>query len=111
MTFSRRCHGRDRIDQEAVRGGDRLIALLEDGVGKQLRISLEPARSDAVGSGPWARPFASRSTRTFPRIVLQMRRGILVDGNSLRRRPERRLVGRELEDLAARLGHRVLPGV
>ena len=103
-------HGRDRVHQKAVRGGDRLVALAEIGVRQQVEDFIRAgAADDAVGvEAEGAADRLAQHPRGAFRIVLQMRRDVLVNGHGLRRRPERRLVGRQLEHLAARLRHRGL---
>ena len=101
-------HRRDRVHQKAVRGGDRLVAMAEIGVRQQIEDFVRAgAADDAVGVEPeGAADRLAQHPRGAFRIVLQMRRRLLVDFHRLRRRPERGLVGRQLEHLAARLRHR-----
>ena len=105
-------HRRDRIHQEAVGCRDRLIATAEIGVRQQIEDLVGAgAADDAVGIEPeGAADRLAQQPRCAFRIVLQMRRGLLIGRNGLRRGPERRLVGRQLEHLAARLRHRALAG-
>ncbi len=94
----------DLVEQEAVLGENRLVALAEIGVrqhGQQL-----------VGAGP--ADDARRVEAVVGRNGIAQRRGIAVGvalqgagalaegGNRLRARPERRLVGRQLDRLHAR---------
>src|SRR6201999_1798944 len=67
------------------------------------------AADDAVGieAEGMADRLAQHSRGAF-RIVLEMARGLFVDLHRLRRGPERRLIGGQLEYLAPRLGHRSL---
>ena len=105
-------HRRDRIDQKAVGGRDRLVAAAQIGVRQQVEDFVgagaadDPIRVEPEGA---ADRLAQHARGAF-RIVLQMRRGVAVDRHGLRRGPERRLVGRQLEHLAARLRHRALAG-
>src|SRR6516165_723443 len=69
------------------------------------------AADDAVGVEP--KGAADRLTQDASgafRIVLKMGRRLLVGRDRLRRRAERRLIGREFEHLAAWLRHRALAG-
>ena len=102
--------GRDRIHQKAVGGGDRLVAMAEIDVRQQIEDFVGAgAADDAVGIEPeGAADRLAQHARGSFRIILQMRRGFLVDRDGLRRRAERRLVGGQLEHLAARLRHRAL---
>ena len=50
-------HGRDRIDQKAVRGRDRLVTVAEIGVGEQVEDLVRAgAADDAVGIEPEGAP-------------------------------------------------------
>src|SRR4029450_6976887 len=67
------------------------------------------AADDAVGvETEGAADRLAQHPRGAFRIVLQMISRALVEGHGLRRGPERGLVGRQLEHLAARLRHRGL---
>jgi len=105
-------HGRDRIDQKAVRRADRLVALGKIGVRQQIKDLIGAgAADDAVGIEPeGAADRLAQHPRGAFRIILQMRRGLLVDLDRLWRGAERRLVGRQLEHLAALFRHRALAG-
>ncbi len=105
-------HRRDRVDQETVGGRNRLVAMGEIGVREQIEDFVRAgAADDAVRvESEGAADRLAQHPRCALRIILQMRRGVLVDRNRLRRRPERRLVGGQLEHLAARLRHRALAG-
>ena len=105
-------HGGDRVHQKTVRGGDRLVALAEIGVRQQIEDFVRAgAADDAVGIEPvGAADRLAQHPRSAFRIVFEMRRRLLVDFLRLRRRPERGLVGGQLEHLAARLRHRRLAG-
>ena len=105
-------HGCDRVHQEAVGGGDRLIALAEIGVRQQIEDFVRArAADDAVGvEAVGAADRLAQHPRGAFRIVFEMRSRLLVDLDRLRRRPERGLVGRQLEHLAARLRYRRLAG-
>ncbi len=100
--------GRDRIHQEAVGGADRFVAMAEKGVRQQVEQLIGTgAADDAGGIEPEnAADRFAQHPRTAFRIVMQMARGLPVDLDRLRRRPERRLIGRQLEYLAPRLRHR-----
>ena len=104
--------GRDRVHQEAVGGGDRLVAMAEIGVREQIEDFVRTgAADDAVGIEPeGAADRLAQHARSAFRIVLEVVGGRLVGGNGLRRGAERRLIGRQLEHLAARLRHRALAG-
>ena len=69
-------HGRDRIDQKAMRGGDRLVALLEIGVGEQIEDLVRAgAADDAGGIEPvGAADRLAQHPRGAFRIIFQMRR-------------------------------------
>ena len=105
-------HGGDRVHQEAVGGGDRLVAVAQIGVRQQIEDFVRAgAADDAVGIEPvGAADRLAQHPRGAFRIVLQMRGRLRVDFLRLRRRPERGLVGGQLEHLAARLRHRRLAG-
>ena len=104
---------RDRIDQEAVRGVDRLVAAAEIGVRQQVQQlvgagAADDARRDrARRRGRSPRAARSPSRPDSPRRCSPTR---LIGLDRLRARPERRLVGGQLEDLrdarrAALAGH------
>ena len=103
---------RDRIDQEAVHGVDRLVAVDEIGLRQQMQeIVGAGAADDALGIEPERMPdrLAQIARRTV-RIILEMIGGGLVGRDRARARPERRLVRRQLEYLgharcAALAGH------
>ena len=105
-------HRRDRIDQKAVGGRNRLVALAEIDVRQQIEKFVGTrAADDAVGVEPEGAPdrLAQNPRRAF-RIVLQMRGDALVGFDRLRRGAERRLVGRQLEHLAAGFRLRAFAG-
>ena len=85
---------------------------LEIGVGEQIEDLVRAgAADDAVGIEPeGAADRLAQHARGAFRIVLEMVDRVLVGLLRLGRGPERRLVGRELEHLAARLRHRALAG-
>ena len=104
--------GGDWVHQKAVSGADRLVAAAQIGVRQQIE--------NLVRSGTADDPFGIESegaadrlpqhARSALRIVLQMRGRLLVGFDRLRRRAKRRLVGRQLEDLAAWLRQGSLAG-
>ena len=79
-------HGRDRIDQKAVRGGDRLVAMAEIGVREQIEDFVGAgAADDAVGVEPeGTADRLAQDPRGAFRIILQMRRHVLVGRDCLR---------------------------
>ena len=104
--------GGDWIHQKAVSGADRLVAAAQIGVRQQIENLVGPGTADdAIGIEPeGAADRLPQHARSALRIVLQMRGRLLVGLDCLRRRAERRLVGRQLEHLAAWLRHRALAG-
>ena len=110
--FGARAQRHDRIDQKAMRGVDRLVAIDQIGVRQQMQeIVGAGAADDAVGIEPERVPdrLAQLDGRTV-RIILEMIGGGLVGRDRARARPERRLVRRQLEYLgharrAALAGH------
>ena len=102
----------DRINQESMRGVDRLVAVDQIGVRKQMQqIVRARTADDAVGIEPERAPdrltqLACRAVR----IVLKVVGGGLIGRDRLRARPERRLVRRQFYHLgharrAAFTGH------
>ena len=102
----------DRIDEEAMRSVDRLIAIGEIGACQQVQ---QIVGAGAADDAAWIEPecasdrFAQHG-RGAVRIVFQTRAHGLVRGDRARTGPERRLVGRQLEYLgdaagAALAGH------
>src|SRR6185437_13504312 len=92
---------RDRIDEKAVRGVDRLVAVLEIGAGDQVeQIVGAGAADDArrIEAERLTDRLAQRG-RGAVRIILEVLAGLVVGGDRMRARAQRRLVGRELEHL------------
>ena len=91
----------DRIDQEAVRGVDRLVAVGEIGARKEIEqiVRARPA-DDAVGVESIGAPdrFAQLGGRAV-RVILQVLADGVVGRDRLRAWAKRRLVGRQLENL------------
>ncbi len=87
-------HGRDRVDQKAVRGVNRLVAGAEIGVREIVQQFVRArAADDAVRIEPEGAPdgFAQRARGAF-RVIFQMIGGGLVGLYGFWRRPERGLV-------------------
>ncbi len=94
-----RAEDRDRINQEAVRGVDRLVAVGQIGVGDEIeQIVGAGAADDAVGIEPESAPDRlAQLGRGAVRIVLEMLGERAIGGDRLRARAERRLVRGKLD--------------
>ena len=96
-----RAERRDRIDQKAVRGVDRLVAVLQIGARQQVEQIVGAGAADDAGriEAERAADRLAQFGRCAVRIILQMPPDRRVGLDRLRARAERRLVRRELEDL------------
>ena len=99
---------RDRIDEEAVLGVNRLVTRLEEGIGEQVEDVVRTGAADDP-AGIQAEGIADRLAkrrRAAVGIEMELLRGRLVGGDRRGARAERRLVGGELVQLrpAGRLG-------
>src|SRR5579872_1452413 len=84
-------------------GGNRLVTAREVSVRQQIENFVRTrAADDALGIEPKGAPDRfTQYTRSAFRIVFQMRGGVSKSLDRLRRRAERRLIGRQFEYLAA----------
>jgi hypothetical protein len=96
---SARAEDRDRINQKAVRGVDRLVAVGQIGVGDQIeQIVGAGAADDAVGVEPESAPDRlAQLGRGAVRVILEMLGERPIGGDRLRARAERRLVRGKLD--------------
>ena len=99
--FGAGAHGRDRIDQKAMRGVDRLVAVAEVGARDQIKqVVGAGAADDARRIEPEDVADRLAQIRSRPvRIILQVFGHRAIGGDGARARPHRRLVGGQLEHL------------